>query len=575
MTEPALAAPPSPRNLQLPSPHPLEPDSHWPTASSAVHSSSRSTTPIPATENDSDTSNLVPNITIDCSDGSTLQPSIELALEIASPIDKLAASQTSFRQSILRWLCPPTYSTFHHHQRVPSIHPDKDNSPSHRPRHRHALSLWTDPHLGEWITDVRSRLHRRRASLTPLVTPRPPTADTALSARIFLESFGQGLCSCGLPMHAVEFYLHLAADRLQQQIGIVSLQSTLFITFDRDTTCHLLVAEKPGTSLSRMTDMCHVAETIVQGRSGAADCLVSVQDIMHRPPQWSGRWQLACYVLVSALYTPLFSGGWVEMLIACLSGLLIGLLDVWKARNRSLARGHDLLSGLFCSILAVLINEYVISINVLAACLSGVVWMLPGLRICLAVMDISSGHSITGSGKLLSGLLTAINIGIGITCGLQLQSALSSSSPPSVTHSSSVFPEWSLHLSVLIAVFPSVVLMDASYMHAPILGLGMLTAYEISTMLTSRIGSGFASFVASAAVSCVSNLYERWTPHPSVELYLFSVLVIVPGSVGVRGILASDTATALSFLFEMVGIVIAIVTGWYGGMVLVPPLRVM
>ena len=390
-----------------------------------------------------------------------------------------------------------------------------------------------------------------------------------------MESFGQGLCSCGLPMHAVEFYLHLAADRLQQQISIVSLQSTLFITFDRDSTCHLLVAEKPGTSLSRMTDMCHVAETIVQGRASAVDCLVSVQDIMRRPPLWSPRWQLACYVLVSALYTPLFSGGWVELLIACLSGLLIGLLDVWKTRNRSLARGQELLAGLFCSIVAVLVNEYLITINVLAASLSGVVWVLPGLRICLAVMDISSGHSITGAGKLLSGLLTAINIGIGITCGLQLQSALSSHHTPNLTHSSATFPEWSLHLSVLIAVFPSVVLMDANYTHAPILGLGMLTAYEISTQLTSRIGSGFASFVASATVSCVSNLYERWTPHPSVELYLFSVLVIVPGSVGVRGILASDTATALSFLFEMVGIVIAIVTGWYGGMVLVPPLRVM
>ena len=563
----------SPRIVQRPSPDPLEPSDHEPTNHAVVHSSSETSTTQAAAENESDTSELVLNI--DSSDGSTLHPSPGLGLEIASPIDKLAASRTNVRRSLLLWLCPPTYSTARHHQRLPSLRGDKEGSPSHRPRHHHGLSLWTDPHMGEWISDVRSRLHLRRASLTPLVSPRlPPTVDTVTSARIFLESFGQGLCSCGLPMHAVEFYLHLAADRLNQHIGIVSLQSTLFITFEKDTTCHLLVAEKPGTSLSRMTDMCHVAETIVQGRSSAADCLVSVQDIMRRPPLWSGRWQLACYVLVSALYTPLFSGGWVEMLIACLSGLLIGLLDVWKARNRSLARGHDLLSGLFCSIVAVVVNEYLISINVLAACLSGVVWMLPGLRICLAVMDISSGHSITGSGKLLSGLLTAINIGIGITCGLQLQSALSSSHPV-VTRPSSAFPEWSLHVSVLIAVFPSVVLMDASYMHAPILGLGMVTAYEISTQLTSRIGSGFASFVASAAVSCGSNLYERWTPHPSVELYLFSVLVIVPGSVGVRGILASDTATALSFLFEMVGIVIAIVTGWYGGMVLVPPLRVM
>ena len=521
---------------------------------------------------------------------STEMPSFELASPVVA---KPASKRATVRQKLLTWLCPPTYSTKLHHQRLPSTASNKDNDdttqqpsdissskPASRPRHHHGLSLWTDPHLGEWLTSVRSRLHHRRASLTPILSPathhhQPPTLDTPLTARTFLESFGQGLCSCGLPMHAVEFYLHLAADRLQQTISIVSLQSTLFITFERDSTCHLLVADKPTTSLSRMTDMCHVAETIVQGRASAADSLISVQDIMRRPAQWSGRWQLGCMVAVSALYTPLFSGGWVELLIASLSGLLIGLVDVWKSRHRGLARGHDLLSGLFCSIVAVLVNEYLITINVLAACLSGVVWMLPGLRICLAIMDISSGHAITGAGKLLSGLLTAINIGIGITCGLQLQSALSSPAASVLTRSSSVFPEWSLHLCVILAVFPSVVLMDAPSSHTPILGCGMVAAYELSTALTSRIGSGFASFVASAAVSCAANLYERWTPHPSVELYLFSVLVVVPGSVGVRGILASDTATALGFLFEMVGIVIAIVTGWYGGMVLVPPLRVM
>ena len=103
----------------------------------------------------------------------------------------------------------------------------------------------------------------------------------------------------------------------------------------------------------------------------------------------------------------------------------------------------------------------------------------------------------------------------------------------------------------------------------------MVTAYEVSSALATSIGIGFGSFLAAAAVGCMSNLYGRLTPHPSVELYLFSVLMVVPGSIGVRSVLASDALTALDFLFQMIEVAIAITVGWYGSNIVVPPLRAM
>jgi uncharacterized membrane protein YjjP (DUF1212 family) len=432
-------------------------------------------------------------------------------------------------------------------------------------------ALWTEPGLSAWLGHVRSRLRLRSVSPAPVNVNASPLRMAA--SRKFLEVFGRGLISCGLPVHVAEFYLHLAADRFGQHVAIVSLQTTLFMTFGEDPICHLLVAESPTTSLSKMVEMCHVAENIVQGRVNLTDATAAVQHVLCRPQLWSHSWRVVCLILVSAAYTPLFNGGWIEMIIASFSGLLIAGVESWKNTNPSIVRGQDLLAGLFCSITAVLMNEYLVTVNVLAACLSGVVWMLPGLRVSMAVINISSGHAITGSAQLLSGLLTAINIGIGITCGLQLQAQLSSN--PIITNSSSVFPAWSVHLFVIVSVFPSIVLMDALVSHIPTLMIGMVTAYEVSTALTPRIGAGFGSFIAAAVISCMSNLYERWTPHPSVELFLFSALVILPGAIGVEGVLASDSLTALNFLLEMIEIVIAIVAGWFGGNVIIPALRVM
>jgi hypothetical protein len=63
------------------------------------------------------------------------------------------------------------------------------------------------------------------------------------------------------------------------------------------------------------------------------------------------------------------------------------------------------------------------------------------------------------------------------------------------------------------------------------------------------------------------------TPYPSIELALFSILMLVPGSIGVRSVLASDTLSTVGFVGQMVTVAIAIVTGLFTANVLVPPMR--
>ena len=57
------------------------------------------------------------------------------------------------------------------------------------------------------------------------------------------------------------------------------------------------------------------------------------------------------------------------------------------------------------------------------------------------------------------------------------------------------------------------------------------------------------------------------------ELALFSILMLVPGSIGVRSVLASDAISTLGFLTQMLTVAIAIVTGLFTANVVVPPIR--
>ena len=104
---------------------------------------------------------------------------------------------------------------------------------------------------------------------------------------------------------------------------------------------------------------------------------------------------------------------------------------------------------------------------------------------------------------------------------------------------------------------------------------GAAAAYYVSSYATIYIGQAFGSWLAAAGVGVMSNLYGRFTPFPSLELALFSILMLVPGSIGVRSVLASDSLSTVSFLTQMITVAIAIVTGLFTANVVVPPVRVL
>lgn len=51
--------------------------------------------------------------------------------------------------------------------------------------------------------------------------------------------------------------------------------------------------------------------------------------------------------------------------------------------------------------------------------------------------------------------------------------------------------------------------------------------------------------------------------------------MLVPGSIGVKSVLASDTVTAINLFMQMLGVAVAIVTGLFTANFAVPPKRQM
>jgi uncharacterized membrane protein YjjB (DUF3815 family) len=80
----------------------------------------------------------------------------------------------------------------------------------------------------------------------------------------------------------------------------------------------------------------------------------------------------------------------------------------------------------------------------------------------------------------------------------------------------------------------------------------------------ATLGVELGTFAGALAVGLASSGYERWTGRPSAVLMVPGILLLVPGSVGFRGLISLTERQALvgiETIFSMVLTAVALVAG--------------
>lgn len=261
------------------------------------------------------------------------------------------------------------------------------------------------------------------------------------------------------------------------------------------------------------------------------------------------------------------------MLVALVIGLFLGILSYCSPGHVTLTRGLDLVSAVIASIIAMICNAYIKPIYIFPSIFGGIIWVIPGLRVTLAMNDLSMGNTITGVGRLMSGVITIIQLGVGITAGLDLNKVIGAQLV--YTAPTQVLPYSYIYGAIVIASFPTMILYDCKPSHFIQLSAGYVGGFAVSSFAATYIGSEFGTWLAAFVVGVCGNIYGRITVNPSIELWLFSIVMLVPGSVGVKSILAGNNQDTLTLFTQMIGIAVAIITGLFTSNFAVPPKRAM
>jgi uncharacterized membrane protein YjjB (DUF3815 family) len=172
----------------------------------------------------------------------------------------------------------------------------------------------------------------------------------------------------------------------------------------------------------------------------------------------------------------------------------------------------------------------------------------------------------------MSAVIVLLELVVGVALGEQLAKAIVT--VPEIK--SLPLPEWTMWLALVAAALGLAVIVQARPKQIVWIVAGCVVAYVGSRTGTAWLGTQFGVLGGALALGVMSNAYARWLGRPAQVIQVPAVFLLVPGSLGFRGmesLLDKHTLTGVETLFAMFVVAIAIVAGLLVSAAIVPPRR--
>lgn len=415
-------------------------------------------------------------------------------------------------------------------------------------------------------------------STPPPLPPEEPSAaearPTEAAVRFTLE-LGRALHRYGTPAHQLENALARVSARLGQEARFFSTPTAIFASFgppEALRTC--LIRVNPGElDLDRLSRLDALMEAVVRGECTPEAGAARLDAILAAPPPHGAAATLVCYALAGACWARLLGGGLREAGVAALASLMAGVLAVGSGRFPSWGRVEVPLCALLSSALAVLGAFLFGPLSVRVATLAGVVVVLPGLSLTMAVTEVATRNLLSGTSRLVGTLLVFLQLGFGMALGGRLAQWLPAVQGPAP---GLLLPAWTEPLALLAGSLATGVLVRLRRRDVAWGVAAALFTFGAARLGAAMLGQELGAFVGALGLGLASNAISRLRATPSTLTQVPGILVLVPGSVGFRSVeslLARETLAGVETAFRMLMVAVSLVAGLLVANALLPSRR--
>ncbi len=385
-----------------------------------------------------------------------------------------------------------------------------------------------------------------------------------------VSKYAEGLFQAGCSAHRLEESVTRVAHAYGHELDVLALPSGVLLSLDGGDVTRLLRRAPGRYDTSRQNALFTFAETINLEVPSAIEGLKQLGQILEQPPPYSTRVRILNSALAGAVFAVYLEGGWSEVLLGGAVGLSCGLTLAAAQYNHRLERMPELLASVLGAAVAGMLGLFFPSCVVIAV-MAGLLLILPGMAFTIGVAEMANRNFLTGSVRLA----TTAWILVAMTFGAALGSAV-----PELFGQVPEIQPTTLGLTAMVLCLPLVGTALSVHIQAPVREIPWVIASCAVALGSSRASRLIVeqewlwSFIAAFAVGIFGNFCTRYRRLPSAALTLAALYLLVPGSVGYRGLLAmvsGDTQKGLDMGLTMALRGAALVAGLVFASLVLPP----
>ncbi len=398
----------------------------------------------------------------------------------------------------------------------------------------------------------------------------------------FLMRLARALHGYGMAADRIEEALEQVSEELGVAAQFLVTPTSIVASFGPELAPRtMLLRVRPGVvDLGRLTHLHKLVRAVIDGRLPVGEATREVEALRTERRSYNGWLNVVCAALVSSATATLFDGGWPEIAVASLLGLLIGLLVEAGRRAPRVGVIVPTLAGAVAVLAVQAARHLAFSSGFSIAgvqvadglapfipILAGLIVLVPGLTVTIAVSELATGHLVSGTARFVGSLIAFLQLGFGIAIGGRLAARWFDTVGSSALLPAAA-PEplawWLVAVSLVIIASGLTVLFQAAPRQWPLVLAACTVSFAGSRLGSVAAGPELGALIGACLVTWLGYLSGRWWQWPSAVAILPGILLLVPGSLGFRSVsslLANDVVSGIEAGFTMVLLAFSIVTG--------------
>lgn len=380
----------------------------------------------------------------------------------------------------------------------------------------------------------------------------------------FTLRLGRALQAHGAPAHRLEEAMREVADTLSIEAEFFSTPTVLLASIGKGEgrQTHLFRVEASDFDLTKMTELTDLGNRVIAGHLPPAAGLEEIDRIQQAPSPYSREVTLASFAIASTAASRFFGAGPRELMLVFVAGVIIGLMSLATSRAAWLGRIFEPVAGLIVSLIATLGVMLVGPVSVPIVTVSGLIVLVPGFTLTVAVNELANRSLIAGTARLHGAIVTFLMLGFGValggTIGAAIVGGITETPSPTTLHP---VTEW---IAVAIASVTLGILFRAPRRDLGWIALACLCTFGAVSLSIKPLGPELAVFIGAFVAGVASNVYARMLDRPAAVTRVPSMMLLVPGGLGflsISSLLEQDVTKGLQTAFSVAIMAVALVTG--------------